>query len=215
MPSLYHDNFVLSISDGFEVRSKVMSYLKHYSNVLGTSIGWLYKQKKKRKGLYLCYGNSVSMTSLSHFLFHFYLLQVAQGVKNPPAVLETQETYPVLSCSILSCSIPGLIPWRRKWQPTPVFLTGEPHGPRSLAVYSPWGHKESDTTEVTMSPSTTDLQLNAGKTWVSAHQLTESSVRQLWYGLTPPFLRDCPGAQLLGHKQSEGYISDYSEKGLK
>ena len=49
MPSLYHDNFVLSISDGFEVRSKVMSYLKHYSNVLGTSIGWLFKQKKKKK----------------------------------------------------------------------------------------------------------------------------------------------------------------------
>lgn len=91
MPSFYHDNFVLSTSDCFEVRSKVMSYFKHYSNVLGTSIGWLFKQKKK-KGLYLSYDNSVSMTSLSHFLFHFYLLQVAQGVKNPPAVLETQET---------------------------------------------------------------------------------------------------------------------------
>ena len=39
------------------------------------------------------------------------------------------------------------IPWRRKWQPTPVFLAGESHGQRSLASYSPWGHKESDTTE--------------------------------------------------------------------
>ena len=39
------------------------------------------------------------------------------------------------------------IPWSRKWQPTPVFLPGKSHGERSLAGYSPWGHKESDTTE--------------------------------------------------------------------
>ena len=38
------------------------------------------------------------------------------------------------------------IPWRRKWQPTPVFLPGEFHGQRSLVGYSPWGHKESDKT---------------------------------------------------------------------
>ena len=35
----------------------------------------------------------------------------------------------------------------RAWQPTSVFLPGESHGLRSLAGYSPWGHKESDTTE--------------------------------------------------------------------
>ena len=34
-----------------------------------------------------------------------------------------------------------------EWQPTPVFLPGEFHGQRSLAGYSPWGHKESDMTE--------------------------------------------------------------------
>ena len=34
----------------------------------------------------------------------------------------------------------------RKWQPTPVFLPGEFHGQRSLAGYSPWDHKEPDTT---------------------------------------------------------------------
>ena len=33
------------------------------------------------------------------------------------------------------------IPWRRKWQPSPVFLLGESHGERNLAGYSPWGHK--------------------------------------------------------------------------
>ena len=41
----------------------------------------------------------------------------------------------------------GKIPWRRAQPPTPVFLPGESHGWRSLADYSPWGHKESDTTE--------------------------------------------------------------------
>ena len=41
----------------------------------------------------------------------------------------------------------GKIPWRRKWQPAPVFLPGESHGRRSLASYSPQGRKESDTTE--------------------------------------------------------------------
>ena len=41
----------------------------------------------------------------------------------------------------------GKTHWRRKWQPTPVFLPGESHGQRSLVGYSPWGHKESDTTE--------------------------------------------------------------------
>ena len=34
-----------------------------------------------------------------------------------------------------------------RWQPTPVFLSGESHGQSSLAGYSPWDHKESDTTE--------------------------------------------------------------------
>jgi len=37
--------------------------------------------------------------------------------------------------------------WRRKWQPTPVLLPGKSHGQRSIVDYSPWGRKESDTTE--------------------------------------------------------------------
>ena len=43
----------------------------------------------------------------------------------------------------------GKIPWRRAWQPTPVFLPGKAHGQRSLVGYSPWGHKELDTIKVT------------------------------------------------------------------
>ena len=41
----------------------------------------------------------------------------------------------------------GKIPWRRKWQSTPVLLPGKSHGQGSRVGYSPWGRKESDTTE--------------------------------------------------------------------
>ena len=41
----------------------------------------------------------------------------------------------------------GKIPWRRKWQRTPVFLPGKFHGWRTLIGYYQRGHKESDTTE--------------------------------------------------------------------
>ena len=41
------------------------------------------------------------------------------------------------------------IPWRRKWQPTPVFLPGKSRRQRSLVGYRPKGHKEPDTTEAT------------------------------------------------------------------
>ena len=54
---------------------------------------------------------------------------------------------------LLACRRPGFnpwigkIPWRRKWQPTPVLLPGKSHGWRNLAGYSPWGRNELDTTE--------------------------------------------------------------------
>jgi len=41
----------------------------------------------------------------------------------------------------------GRFPWRRKWQPTPVFLPGRYHGQRSLVGCSPWDCKELDMTE--------------------------------------------------------------------
>ena len=52
----------------------------------------------------------------------------------------------------------GKIPWRRAWQPTPVFLPGKFHGQRSLAGYSLWGCKESDATEATECTHTYFLQ---------------------------------------------------------
>ena len=48
-----------------------------------------------------------------------------------------------------SLSFSTFMHWRRKWQPSPVLLPGESHGRRSLVDCSPWGRKESDTTEAT------------------------------------------------------------------
>ena len=53
----------------------------------------------------------------------------------------------------------GKIPWRRTWQPTPVFLPGKSHGRRSLVGYSPCGHKESDL--ATKSPPISNLNVTS------------------------------------------------------
>ena len=62
----------------------------------------------------------------------------------------------------------GMIPWRRKWQSTPVFLPGKSHGQRSLQGYSPWGSKKSDTTELQQSQHALQClhpQCNDGTHW--------------------------------------------------
>ena len=64
----------------------------------------------------------------------------------------------------------GRVSWRRKWQPTPVFLPGKSCGQRSLAGYSPWGLKQSDTTE---RPSTQRL----------SHQVKSVRERQIPYDI--------------------------------
>ena len=76
------------------------------------------------------------------FIFCGFSSGASQGVlavKNPPARAEDMRDVG---------SIPGLgrIPWRRKWQPTLVFLPGESNGQRSLADYRPWGRTELDRT---------------------------------------------------------------------
>ena len=69
-------------------------------------------------------------------------------------------------------SIPG---WGRspegQWQPTPVFLPGTSHGQRSLEGYSPWSHKESDTTY---------WLNNKWQSWDSGRGLFDSKVGSLY-----------------------------------
>ena len=61
------------------------------------------------------------------------------------------------------------IPRRRKWQPPLVFLSGKFYGQKSLASYSPWGCKESDTTEHTHMQHIINKYLSAYKKLYSPH----------------------------------------------
>ena len=60
-----------------------------------------------------------------------------------------------------SLSLFTFLHWRRKWQPTPVFLPGESQGWRSLVGCRLWGHTESDTTEVTQQQRLPNIYINA------------------------------------------------------
>ena len=67
-----------------------------------------------------------------------------------------------------------MIPWRRKWQPIPVFWPGEFHG-----LYSPWGRKKSDTTEVlSLSQTSMNESLAGYSPWGHKGSDTTEGLRQ-------------------------------------
>jgi len=66
-----------------------------------------------------------------------------------PGSLQSMESRRVRHDWATSLSLFTFMHWRRKWQPTPVFLPGESQGRGSLVGCSLWGHTESDTTEAT------------------------------------------------------------------
>ena len=77
---------------------------------------------------------------------------------------------------------PSFLPWRRKWQPTPVFLTGEFHGQRSLVCYSPWRCKQSDMAEqLTFISNWTELKIFKTFTHISSVQF----LSRVWFFVTP------------------------------
>ena len=86
--------------------------------------------------------HNVSMQECILFFFFFFLKLYGTSGKEPTCQCRRLKRYG---------SDPWVrkIPWRRKWQPTPVFLPGKFRGQRSLVGYSPWGRKEQDTTKTT------------------------------------------------------------------
>ena len=66
-----------------------------------------------------------------------------------PGRLQSMGSLRVGHDSLTSLSLFTSMHWRRKWQPTPVFLPGESQGWRSLVGCRLWGLTESDTTEAT------------------------------------------------------------------
>ena len=94
-----------------------------------------------------CVKKNLSYTNKNHQLCLCALvynpppeLQVVPGVKNPSADAGGTRYTGLIPGQ-------GRSPWRRKWQPTTVFLPGRSHGQRSLVGYSLWGCEESDTIE--------------------------------------------------------------------
>ena len=86
--------------------------------------------------------------------------------------------------------------WRRKWQPTPVLLPGESHGERSLVGYSPWGRRESDTTEQRLHDqlcgegngnplqySCLESPVDRGAWWAAVHGVAQSWTRLKWISM--------------------------------
>ena len=82
--------------------------------------------------------------------------------------------------------------WRRKWQPTPVFLPGKSHGQRSLAGCSPWGRWESDTEQLhfqfslscigegngnPLQCSSLENPRDGGAWWAAVYRVAESRTR--------------------------------------
>ena len=72
----------------------------------------------------------------------------------------------------------GKIPWRKAWQPTPVFFPGESHGQRSLTGYSPWGRKRVGHDRVTKQQQQQDekqpVPQSRGRAWTLKTQQCES-----------------------------------------
>jgi len=87
--------------------------------------------------------------SFSFFLLSSFILEVIYLVILFPGGASGKE--PSCQCSrqkrLRFSPWVWKILWRREWLPTPVFLSGQSHGQRSLVGFSPWGHKESDRTE--------------------------------------------------------------------
>ena len=84
----------------------------------------------------------------------------------------------------------GKIPWKRKWQPTPVFLPGKFHGQKSLTGYSSWGHKESDTTDHVHTHTHTHIQTMDYYAVLNISEL--SGHEKIWRKLKCTLLRSLP-----------------------
>ena len=113
-----------------------------------------------------------------------------------PGRLQSMESLRVRHNWAISLSLFTFMHWRRKWQPTLVFLPGESQGQRSLVVCHLWGRTESDTTEVTLQQQQTITWVRCAlflliygqeMTWITV-QPQFSSVQSLscvWLFVTP------------------------------
>ena len=148
LPSIFPSIRIFSKKSAFCIsQPKYWSFIfsislsNEYSGLISFRINWLnlLAVQGTLKSL-LQHSQKASILQCSVFFMvqfsHPWASLVAQMVKNLSAMQKTGFDPWVEK-----------ILWSREWLPTPVFLPGEFHGQRSLAGYSPWDHKESDTTE--------------------------------------------------------------------
>ena len=75
----------------------------------------------------------------------------------------------------------GKIPWRRAWQPTPVFLPGESHGQRSLVGYSPQGGKsQTQLKQITMHVQTNNIRNGKGNISIDTMDIIKRYYEQFY-----------------------------------
>ena len=111
--------------------------------------------KPRRTQAACCHPRTSSVAHWSYHSLGLYLVLSREGHRASQVALvgTCTSTEPVCQCRRRGRR--RFDPWvgniagRREWQPSPVFLPGKSHGQRSLVGYSPWGCKESDTTEAT------------------------------------------------------------------
>ena len=102
----------------------------------------------------------------------------------------------------------GKIPWRRAWQPTPVFLPGEFQRQRSLAGNSPQGHKELDTIEATEHSCTSLLNQLPTPDFFTSH-ISLKSITFLPTTIKSFSLEDCMASHLISHYSHTELFSIY------
>ena len=107
-----------------------------YCKVISLQLIKINENKKKEK-VYAAFLKNIDYDRQNNALLKMFMgFPGSTVVKNPSANAGNVGSIPV----------PGRPPWRKKWQPTPVFLSVNPHGQRNLAGCSPWGRKELVTT---------------------------------------------------------------------
>ena len=117
---------------------------------------WLTTTRQNELPQLLIHFNTLLTLPLGEKSYNFKIICFHVKIYNPPLPISS---------------------WRRKWQPTTVFLPGESHGQRSLVGCSPWGRTESDTTEAT---------------WQGAYFFYTHTVFWVYHGITG-VLKPCPG----------------------
>ena len=157
LPSIFPNSRVFSNESLLCIRwpkywSFSISPSNEYSGLISFRMNWfdLLAVQEPLKSLLQHHSSKASI------LWHlaFFMVQLSHPyMTTGKTIVVTRQTFVGKVTLAKQCRRPGFNPWvwriswRRKWQPTPVFLSGEFHGQRSLVGYSSWDLKESDMTE--------------------------------------------------------------------